>query len=155
MGPLAFMIANLLGASDLKGMLLHRGEEVARKELENLWRARVEPHIPQIAADMERDGFSWEGHGGRSTADEGLGRGFVLSRDALYRLIKTTGVIGGWARDGWRDGADNAVWATIKDRVSDRMSLADFTGPAAEGEEPETLPGLVRLTFEGWIEHTL
>src|SRR5690242_399922 len=111
----AFMIANLLaGGTNWKDMIRHAGEEAARKEVENLWRQHVEPHLPQIAADMVRDDFTWEGHGGTGIPDEGLGRGFILSRDALYRLVKQTGVIGGWLRDAWRDGADNAVFKLVQ-----------------------------------------
>jgi hypothetical protein len=157
MGPLAFMVANLLGTGSIKDLLRHAGEKVAREELERVWRARVEPQFPEIAADMKRDGFTWDGHGGTGTNDEGLGRGFILSRDALYRLIKQTGVIGGWARDGWRDGADNAVFDIVKaaNGYAEGMPLEDTIDAGESDADYKVTPGLVRLTFDALLEHTL
>ena len=134
------ILSRLLGGASWKALLREKGELAAKAFLKREMRERLTKAAPAIAARMRKEGWDWQGQNPKmqGTPDEGLGRGFVLSRDALYRLIGALGVRGGLLKDAWRDAADRPVWALVKGR-------ADY----AEGMP---LEALVTMTAAEWVE---
>jgi hypothetical protein len=81
----------------------------------------------RIAEKMEKEGWTWDSTDPKVTKvpDEGLGlgRGFVLSRDSLYRIIHNLVNKGGFFIDQWRDFEDNEIWDSIKDNCPEGCSI--------------------------------
>jgi hypothetical protein len=132
-------LASILAAAllphgqNLKHLVAAKGEDLAKAELERLGKQRVSLKASSIAVEMQHEGWSWDG--AAHTPDEGLGRGFVLSRTALYKLIEHAfGARGGLLVDGVRDATDNAVWAAIAPKVipgtTGLTELVELTGSA-------------------------
>lgn len=76
------------------------------------------PEVQRIAEKMIAEHWTWDSTDPRivGVPDQGLGRGFVLSRDSLYRIIKSLVTRGGFFIDQFRDFEDNDVWNSIKDK---------------------------------------
>ncbi len=142
LGGIGGLIAGIIAPGvDWKKKVADLGAAEARKQLQTHWRIELKPKLPQIAAKMEAEGVTMTGTGNSDMNDEGLGRGFVVCRTALYWVIKDTGKghIPGALCDAWRDGADNDVWVHMKDRVTPTTSTVD----------------IVNMTAEEFIRHTL
>lgn len=110
----------LLPEHDWKAALQAEGAAVVQGALRELWKRRLRQTPGVVASSMEDEGWSWEAVSNpdflaaqkvRITAgEETLGPGFLISRDALYALLKATGLPGGAVRDAFRDAYDNAVY---------------------------------------------
>lgn len=122
-----------------KQVIQREGLAFAKEQIAKLWRAKLAVGEAKVVDGMTRGGWTWDGAGGSTTPDEGLGRGFILSRDAIYRLLKVTGVPGGALRDAWRDAVDNGVWGDISAQCPAGTPLAD----------------LVRLTADALVRRVL
>ena len=138
-------VSRLLGAGSWKKAVVEQGEAVANLKLEKLMGEKLVAAAPGIAARMKKDGWTWAGAAKKKAditmAEKAEGAGFLLCRDALYRMIKALGLRGGILLDGWRDAADNKVWAAVKARP-------DY-------QEGMDIEELVNITVEEFIRHTL
>lgn len=144
--PVLIFSEFLGGGIDWKNLIRTKGPEFANVEMRKLLKAHLvdipkkkdgsagKSRIAKIAENMNHDGFFWDSQEARfvNMADEGLGQGFKLSRDALYRIIENSFVPGGWLRDKWRDSDDNAIWAKIKDSCPHACSLDIIVEQTAE-----------------------
>lgn len=93
-----------------------KGKEVLHNHFFEPHKSDNKPEVQRIAEKMEKEGWTWDSTNPRVLAvpDEGLGRGFVLSRDALYRIIHNLVNKGGFFIDQWRDFEDNDIWERVK-----------------------------------------
>lgn len=141
MNPLTFFGSLLVPGTDWEKALLEKGEAFVHAELRTLMHDRLfaakaggKSQVQKIAAKMQAEHWTWDSTDSRVTGvpDEGLGRGFVLSRDSLYRLIKMVGAPGGAVRDAWRDALDNAVFTTIAPNCPVGTSLDSLVAQTAE-----------------------
>jgi hypothetical protein len=118
------IIANWLGLN-WKRLVKEQGVPFAVNKISHALNKVFKREMDETAREMEEQGWTWDGPGGKDTDDEGLGRGFVLARDAQYRLLDNAGLKGGPLKDGIRDGTDNACWEKIRAKVT-----PDVTTPA-------------------------
>lgn len=141
MDPILFFANLLFPNGDWKNIIATKGLEFAKAELRNLMhsllfdaKAGSKSQVQKIAAKMQAENWTWDSTDSRVTSvpDEGLGRGFVLSRDALYRLIKAVGTPGGAVRDAWRDSLDNRVYQAIQAQVPAGTPLEAVVSATAE-----------------------
>jgi hypothetical protein len=134
MNPLWLILGKVLAKDvDLKAM----GTAQAKKLLSTEMQKKLDRNTKKVATKMEEEGRNWKMNiAGAGGAAKGIG--FVLSRDALFRLIRALGIPGVVA-DGWRDSADDAVWDDINGSVTPNMT---------------SLEELVKLTAKGLVDHT-
>jgi hypothetical protein len=141
MNPLTFFGSLLEPGTDWEKALVEQGEAAVHAGLRKLMHGRLfdakpgkKSQVQQIAAKMQAEGWTWESTDSRvtGTPDEGLGRGFVIARDAIYRLIKALGVPGGGVRDALRDAVDNSLWARISANCPVGTSLDSVVAQTAE-----------------------
>lgn len=147
MNPLLFILGRLLApGTDWKKLVLDEGLDIAEEKAKQLWRAKVTAaDLSGIAAAMAGEGWSWQAASDPAfrakqkveiqPQEEALGPGFIISRDALYAILRESGVPGGATRDGIRDASDQKIWAEV--------------GKAAGGiDETSTLEAIVSATFD-------
>jgi hypothetical protein len=152
---LLLILANILQpGTDWKAVLVNEGLEEVKRRLQGVWEKRVTPaELSAIATKMQGEGWNWEAatdpafqskqkvelsESDRSLYGDKLA-GFVMSRDALYSILRETGVPGGDICDGWRDTLDNSVWEQIM--------------PGIDAQTP--IPEIVLRTFTATVQTVL
>lgn len=146
MNPLLFILGRLLApGTDWKRLVLEQGLEIAEEKVKQAWRSKVTAaDLSGIAAAMAGEGWSWQAASDPAfraaqkveiqPGEEAFGPGFIISRDAVYSILRESGVPGGATRDGIRDSVDQKVWVEVQ---------------AAGGiDETSTLDEVVTATFD-------
>lgn len=146
--PYLMILGKLLQPkTDWKAVILKEGIEEAKRRVSVAWNDHLAKKgtLGKIASAMSREGWSWAAAGDEdflrtqkveiSEADRTKYGdklpGFLISRDAVYAILRETGVPGGAFRDGWRDAVDNSVWEHMQDRVTSAMPLSEIVSNAA------------------------
>jgi hypothetical protein len=131
---LLYILGRLLApGTDWKRIVAEEGLKAAKAKLNPMWKAKLAKHTNRDAQAMTADGWNWTSAAdpaflkGEKVPDSeaAKGPGFCFTRDAVFVLLRTTGVPGGVVRDGWRDAVDDALWEDLQ-----------ASGAVVEGETP-------------------
>lgn len=145
--------------TDWKQVLATQGEAFVRAEVQDLWSKKLAKDAPNVASDMEGEGWSLtkalepgfqaaqhiDVNAIHKAADlakaEGphVGAAWLISRDSLYAALRDSGIPGGAARDAWRDASDDKIFDLIKPHVTTTSTVGEIVAATFAALPPLTL----------------